>query len=139
MRCAMDLMMTAAVRAEEIRQEEIARIARAKAAKRANTIKYCEELGASLEAMADKGKKPSITFFCDKYDTRPMTATTRQYADHRTSYVVCGESLDLELMAEWFAPYCFEVKIEDFRYWKYNCGSNSGYKVTVEPQPACLG
>lgn len=139
MKCAMELMMTATVRAEEIAREEAIRIARMKAAKRTNTIKYCEELGYSLEAMANKGKKPTVTFFCDKHDTRPMKATTREYADHRTSYVVCGESLDLGLMAEWFDSYCFNVVIEDFHYWNYGCGRNEGYKVTIVPKPICIG
>lgn len=139
MKCAMELMMTATVRAEEIAKEEAVRIARVKATKRANTIKYCEELGNSLEAMANNGKNPTVAFFCDKYNTRPMKATTREYSDHRISYVVCGESLDLELMAEWFDPYCFNVAIEDFHYWNYGCGRSSGYKVTIAPKPACIG
>jgi hypothetical protein len=134
----MELMMTATVRAEEIAREEALRIARIRAAKRANTIKYCEKLGNSLEAMANGGKTPSITFFCDAYNTRPMEATTRQYADRRISYIACGESLDLGVMAEWFDPYCFNVLIEDFHYWKYNCGRTKGYKVTIAPKPACI-
>lgn len=138
MKCAMELMMTATVRAEEIAREEALHIARIRAAKRANTIKYCEELGNSLETMANKGKKPTITFFCNKYNTKPIKATTHEYADHRISYVVCGESLDLELMAEWFNPYCFNVIIEDFNYWNYGCGRSDGYKVTIAPKPACI-
>jgi hypothetical protein len=139
MKCAMELMMTATVRAEEIAKEEAIRDAHRRAVKRANTIKYCEELGNSLEAMANNGKKPTVTFFCDKYTTSPMKATTREYADHRTSYVVCGESLDLELMVEWFDSYCFNMVIEDFCYWRYNLGRNTGYKITIVPKPACIG
>ena len=139
MRCAMDLMVTATVRAEEIARENAARVAREAQAKIARTIAYCEKLGAELEKMADKGKKPVVSFVCDKRDCRPLVATNREYADHRTSYNPCGDSLDLELMAEWFAPYCFEVAVEDFHYWNYGCGRWSGYKVTIAPKPACIG
>lgn len=144
MKCAMELMMTATVkaeenarRAEEMAKEEAIRIARKEAAKITNTIKYCEELGHSLEAIANKGKKPTVSFFCDKKGTR-LKETTREYADRRLSYTSCGETLNLEVMAEWFDPYCFDVIIEDFQYWKYTCGRVDGYKVTITPKPVCI-
>lgn len=139
MRCAMELMVTATVRAEEIARENAARVMRETQAKIARTTVYCEKLGAELEKMADNGKKPVTSFVCDKWDCRPLVATNRDYADQRISYKRCGDGLDLELVAEWFASYCFEVAVEDFHYWCYGCGRCSGYKVTISPKPACIG
>lgn len=139
MKCAMELMMTATVRAEEIARENAARVAREEQAKIARTIAYCEKLGAELEKMADEGKKPITSFVCDDWKYRPLVATDRDYTDRRISYNPCGDGLDLELMAKWFTPYCFEVIIEDFFYWSHGSGRLGGYKVMITPKPACIG
>lgn len=139
MRCAMDLMVTATVRAEEIAREKTARAVREAQEKIARTIVYCEKLGAELEKMANRGTKPVTSFVCDKWDCRLLAASNREYADNRTSYRPYGDGLDLKAMAEWFAPYCFDVVVEDFSYWRYGYGCNKGYKVTITPKPACLG
>ena len=138
MRCAMDLMMTATVRAEEMAIAEAMRKEREAIARTTRTIAFCEKLGNELEAMANKGKKPEVSFYTDG-NSKPMVATNREYADHRTSYVVNSESIDTVLMTEWFEPYCFEVVIKEFRYWDYGCGQRWGYKVTITPNPACFG
>lgn len=137
MRCAMDLMMTATVKAEEMVEAEALKKEREAIARTARTIAFCEKLGNELEAMANKGKKPEISFHITA-GGRPMKATNREYADYRTSYIENGESIDTALMAEWFEPYCFEVVIERFRYWYYGCGQCWGYEITITPKPECL-
>ena len=75
MKCALELMMTAAVKAEENKEKELLAKQREREAKRIRTIRYCEKLGNQLEALAEKGKKPSTSFYCSGYNHRPLTAT----------------------------------------------------------------
>lgn len=157
MKCAIELMTIAAVRAEEVAKEEEIRIAREKARqeelakqeaarkerevieRRERTIRYCEQFGADLEKEANKGKTPTITFRCDgRYIGELLKSTWDEYADRRLSYRSCSGSIDFELMAEWFAPYCFEMKFKEFEYWRYWSGLVRGYIVTIEPQPECI-
>ena len=113
MKCAMELMVTATVKAEENARIEAERIRRAKEIKRKITVEFCEKLGAQLEDKAQRGVKPEVEFRCDKWG-HPLTATTRQYADRRTSYIPDGSSLDLEFLVEWFDKYCFTVSSKEF-------------------------
>lgn len=138
MKCAMELLVTATVKAEENKQKQILQEQREREIKRANTIRFCEELGAVLETKAKNGRKPESTFYCSKLSTRPLSPSNRQYADRRTSYFASGDSLDLEVMAEWFSHYCFEVVVKDWNYWSYGYGSCRGYEVTIRPKPICI-
>lgn len=137
MKCAMELMVTATVKAEENARIEAERIRREKEIKRKITVEFCEKLGAQLEDKAQRGVKPEVEFRCDNYG-RPLTATTKQYADGRTSYIPDINSLDLEILTEWFDKYCFTVSFKKFRFWRYYRGEMSGQIITISPSPACL-
>ena len=86
MKCATELMTIAKVKAEEIARIEQEKKERETMARIARTTKYLEELGNTLEAMAEQGKEPSVVFYTDKY-YRPMKPTHSEYADGRTSFV----------------------------------------------------
>ena len=115
MKCAMELVVTATVKAEENARIEAERIRRAKEIKRKITAGFCEKLGAQLEDKAQRGVKPEVEFRCDKRG-HLLTATTRQYADRRKSYIPDGSSLDLEFLVEWFDKYCFTVSSKEFHF-----------------------
>ena len=138
MKCAMELMVIATVKAKEIEKEKKLSEQREREAKRVRTILYCEKLGNQLEALAENGEKPSISFYCTGYNHRPLTSTFSDYADRRLSYKCCGEPLDLQVMAKWFADFCFAVTLEKFDYYSYGCGICSGYKVVISPKAECL-
>ena len=138
MKCAMELMAISAVKAEEIEKEKKLFEQREREAKRARTIRYCEKLGNQLEALAEKGKKPSVSFHCSSYNYRPLTSTFNDYADKRLSYKCCGEPLDLQVMANWFANFCFAVTLKKFNYYTYGLGLCSGYEVVISPKAECL-
>lgn len=137
MKCAMELMVTATVKAEENARIEAERIRRKKEIKRKITVEFCEKLGAQLEDKAQRGVKPEVEFRCDKWG-HPLTATTRQYADRRTSYIPDESSLDLEFLVEWFDKYCFTVSSKEFHFWRYYYGEVPGLIITISPSPACL-
>lgn len=137
MKCALELMATASVKAEENAKKEAERIAREKAARRAYTIKYCEKLGELLEEKANRGERLTTSFCCSE-DAIPLTHSYSQYSDHRKSYYFDGESLDLDFVAEWFDTYCFKVTIEHIRYWRYGFGVQRGYEVNIIPNPECI-
>ena len=139
MKCAMELMVTAATRAEENASAWAAERAKEAVERRKNTIKYCEEIGDYLERMANNGKKPTKTFLCGGYlHYRVLGGTHSHYKDGRLSYYAISEEIDLDVMAEWFAPYCFIVKRKECRYWSYGSGEVTGCQVTIEPQPECI-
>lgn len=138
MKCALELMATAAVKAEEIEREKKLTEQREREAKRIRTIRYCEKLGNQLEALAEKGKNPSTSFYCTGYNHRPLTETFSDYADKRLSYKCCGEALDLQVMANWFADFCFIVTLKKFNYYAYGFGLCSGYEVVISPKAECL-
>lgn len=138
MKCALELMATAAVKAEEIEREKKLTEQREREAKEIRTIRYCEKLGSQLEALAEKGKNPSTSFYCTGYSHQPLTATFSDYADKRLSYKCCGEALDLQIMANWFAGFCFTVTLKEFDYYAYGCGLCSGYEVVISPKAECL-
>lgn len=138
MKCAMELMTVATVRAEEIKIEEAIRKEREAKEKRERTIAYCERLGNLLESKANAGKIPETNFVCSS-DGCLLSATTSDYADRRISYNKTKVVIDFALMAEWFAQYCFEVNLRDFEYWYYGCGKWHGYNVIIRPKPVCIG
>ncbi len=137
MRCALELVATATIIAEEnARIEEIRRL-KEQEEKRIRTIQLCEELGVKLEIMAERGTLPTISFYCDSYGRRLME-TYNDYADKRLSYRVIGESINFQTLAEWFAQYCFETTVSDFGYYRYGCGWCCGYVIKISPKPECL-
>ena len=134
----MELIMTATIKAEEEAIRQAIEEQQKKERQRAYTLRYCEKLGEQLEAIAETGKTPKVIFYCGKWDTRPLAPTYNDYADKRLSYRTNGESLDLELMAEWFAQYCFCVSIKEYGYYTYGCGYCSGLEVLIAPDPECI-
>lgn len=139
MRCAFDLQMTAKVRAEENAKAEILRRREEDIACKARTIEFCEKLGRELEEQAEKGETPIIRFDCENSDfPRLLVATRKEYADRRVSHNPIGEPLDLNLIIEWFAQYCFEVNCRKCWTWHYGYGQVNYYWVTIAPQPQCL-
>lgn len=139
MRCAFDLQMTAKVRAEENARAELLRQREEDKARTARTIAFCEKIGRQLEELAEKGETPIVRFDCE-YSSFPrlLVATRNEYADRRESHNPTGESFDLNLLVEWFAQYCFEVKCRKCWTWHYGYGQVNYYWVTISPQPQCL-
>lgn len=138
MKCALELQMKATVRAEEIRKAKIEAERKEKIAIRANTLAECERIGLILESEADKGKQPFYHFHVSNWDNRVLKETREDYADRRVSYNSTTLKLDLDLMREWFAQYCFAVKLKEFYYYEYGCGCCSGWTVYIEPSAECL-
>lgn len=136
MKCAMELMMISAVNSVERRKEEEERKRKELQEICENTIAYCNELGNTIETLADEGRQPKVIFYITN-DDHILTSTYRDYADHRLSYRG-GKKIDLDIMAEWFAKFCFRVEKEEFWYYRYGCGQNKGYKVIISPSPECF-
>ena len=90
-----------------------------------------------LEIMANEGRYPRVSFHCttEGYD---LSDTKKDYADKRLSYRLSGESFDLNIFAEWFTPFCFEVSFTKFPHYRYGDGLCDGYTVTIAPRPSCL-
>ena len=137
MKCALELVAIAATRAEEIAREEELRKQREREAKRAATLKMCERLGAELELQANKGQAPSVSFHCSN-GGQELASTYTDYADGRLSYRPQGDVIDLDILAEWFGQFCFEVIVSDFGYYRYCWGWREGYTVDIKPSPECL-
>ncbi len=137
MRCAMDLVVTATIKAEEIRQEQLLAQQKEYEAKKARTLELCEQLGERLERLANAGQTPTISFECDKW-YQPLKPTHNDYCDQRLSYRGDGERFDIDILTDWFNSYCFTVTTEDFSYYRYSWGYCHGYTITIAPQPACL-
>jgi hypothetical protein len=136
MKCATELMTIAKVKAEEIARAEQEKRERETMARIARTIKHCEELGNTLESMAEQGKEPSLVFYTDKH-YRPMKPTHDDYADGRQSFIWSYDDIDLEMLKEYFEQYCFNLTIKQFDYWCYGLGLNQGYVITISPAPKC--
>lgn len=138
MKCALELVATATIRAEEIARakEEQERAYRERI--RTRTIEYCERLGEQLETLADNGKTPTLYFYCDS-SNYVLTPTYKDYADGRLSYKISNYTpINLHDLCNWFADYCFNVEVENFKYQRYGCGECSGKKITISPSPVCL-
>lgn len=137
MKCALELQMLAAVKAEE---NAIAEAARKEAARReliAKTIAFCEDIGVELEMLANKGKKPRFEFMCSWDLDEVLRATYRDYADRRESYTRASR-FDMDTLKEWFANYCFDVQLDPTHGWRYNWGEIRMYRVTILPNAECL-
>lgn len=137
MKCAMELTAIAMVRAKEIADEQALRKQKELEEQRKYTQTVCEELGAELEELANKGKKLQASFKCSSW-YRPLKSTYRDYADRRQSYNLEGGVLDIEYLKQWFESYCFEVKMQPMYYWMYGYGECKGYDVIIVPKPQCL-
>ena len=136
MKCATELMTIAKVKAEEIAKAEQEKRERETMARIARTIKYYEELGNTLESMAEQGKEPSVVFYTDGY-CRPMKSTHNDYADGRESFRWDCDSIDLEMLRDYFEQYCFNLTIKKFNYWHYGLGLKQGCAITISPAPKC--
>lgn len=136
MRCAMELQMTAMVKAEERARAEAARKMKAAAIIKAATIRKCEELGAQLEALADSGYRPYTSFYLTW--NRVLETTNKDYADHRLSYNVTSEEINLSVMREWFAQWCFKVTEHETYGWIYGAGEVPILRISIEPDAQCL-
>jgi hypothetical protein len=137
MKCAVELQLTAKVRAAEIAVEEEERKRQARKALRGKTILFCEQLGKVLESKADKGVNPIVSFYYDSF-SGVMEQTHKDYADHRLSYRKTGLDIDLEYLAEWFNQYCFKVSIKSMTVWRYGWGQTDIQLITVSPAPQCI-
>lgn len=137
MKCAMELVATATIRAEEIEAEKAREILQRKLAMRADTIAFCESIGKQLEAMAQNGKCPACQFVLSR-DNYPLYETYSDYADKRLSYRTNGNPIDLEYLSEWFSQYCFETtNTADWGY-RYGYGYMEIVKVKISPNPECM-
>lgn len=136
MRCAMELQMTAVVRAEEKARAEAVQKQIAKQKLVAKTIQFCEELGKELEKMADNGYQPMTSFVLSDWGRR-MVETRCDYVDARLSYRQ-KEEVDLDTVKKWFAQYCFKVTEHKMYGWVYGAGECSLWRVTIKPDAECL-
>lgn len=137
MKCALELQMLAAVKAEE---NAIAEAARKEAARReliASTIALCEGIGEELEKLANKGRKPQFEFMCSWDLNEVLRTTYRDYADRRESYTRLSH-FDMDTLKEWFANYCFDVQLDPTYGWRYNWGEIRMYRVIITPSAECL-
>lgn len=138
MKCALELVATAAVRANEIAEEKRIAAEQEMRQRRAYTEKLCEEIGAEMERMASKGKQPAFTFFCDEEDGGKQLKETRSdYADKRLSYFASGEKFSLKMMAQYFDKYCFQVSYCPKWVWRYGFGEVKAYQIKILPNPDC--
>ena len=138
MKCALELMVIATTRAEEIVRAKAEREAREREERIKCTIQVCEEIGAKLEKKAEQGETPIYVLRIDKYN-RTLNASNSEYADKRISYYPSKMAgLEKDYLQEWFAQYCFTVEIKTFDFWQYGCGEQTGYTLTIKPNPECL-
>lgn len=137
MKCALDLMATAAINAQANAQMEELRRQREAERLRAQTVRFCERIGDKFEELANKGEQPIAYFYCDSAGN-VLNETNADYADNRLSYRLSGECVDLDYVKQWFAQYCFDVIIKKFGYYRYWWGYQHGYSVEVRPMPECL-
>ena len=139
MRCALDLQLTAKIKADEMAVQEALLKQREREKRKVNTIAFCERVGKQLEELAESGQTPQVCFRCENgQQHRFLTATRKDYADHRESYNPTGDGLDLEVMATWFGKYCFEVKCREDRVWHYGWGEVRCLYIVIAPKPECL-
>ena len=136
MRCAMELQMTAMAKAEQKAREEAARKAKEAAIIEAATFKKCEELGATLEALAEAGQNPVVNFRMRW--GRVLGTTNQEYVDHRLSYFPTRTEISLDVMRAWFAQWCFKVEVRETYGWIYGAGEVSMDIVTIRPDAECL-
>lgn len=138
MKCAMELAIISAAKARALEEEETIRRQKILEQRRKYTEEYCEQLGAELEELANKGKKLVVSFKCSHY-YKLLKSTCADYSDRRLSYNIDSSiELDMDYLKEWFESYCFEVKMSTMYYWQYGWGECKGYDVVITPAPQCL-
>jgi hypothetical protein len=131
MKCALELQMIAKARVEENRKKEELTI-------RKHTLRECERIGDFFENQAEKGENVCCyKFYIDKTGQK-LKETRTEYTDHRRSYISTGLKIDIDIMREWFKPYCFNVEIQNFNYYKYGFGELKGYIIYIRPFANCL-
>lgn len=137
MLCARELQMIADQKHEEQKAKDLILQAILKKQKYERTLKWCEILGEQLSARAREGKSLTTELVCTPGWRYVLKATTTEYADHRESYYVVDDCIDIEQMKEWFAQYCFEVVTSRSWYWNYGCGKCSCNRIRIRPRPKC--
>lgn len=137
MKCALELVAIATAKAEEIAKEKALKEAAERKAREVRTIQFCEKLEKELESQAERGKTPETTFHLDKWSC-PLTVTYNDYADGRKSYRGDHDSIDLDMVKEWLAKYCFVTHEKDFEHSRYGWGKMIGLEIHVIPDPDCL-
>lgn len=137
MKCAMELMAIANISSRLNELEKQAKELETRKVRLAATFQFCERLGKELESKAEKGEKLEIFFECSKQGT-VLTRTRQDYADHRLSYRPSTLDIDLQVLKNWFAEYCFKTAVEKIEFDEYGCGRCSGYQVTITPDTQCL-
>lgn len=137
MKCALELTNIAIERKQEIKNEEILKEMRENEARREATIQFCEKIGVKLEARAANGEKPVYIFQCNQYKNTVLSETYKDYADGRLSYRSSGPCLNLQVLREWFAEYCFKVTIHEFAFREYGYGYCKGYDIMITPDIQC--
>ena len=137
MKCALELTNIAIERKQEIENEKILKEMRENEARREATIQFCEKIGVELEARAAKGEKPIYIFKCSQYKNTVLSETRKDYADGRLSYRSSGPRLNLQVLREWFAEYCFKVTIHEFAFREFGYGYDKGYDIMITPDVQC--
>jgi hypothetical protein len=137
MKCALELTNIAIERKQEIENEKILKEMRENEARREATIQFCEKIGVELEVLAGKGEKPAYIFECSQYKNTVLSRTWKDYADGRLSYRSSGPCLNLQVLREWFAEYCFKVVIHEFTFREFGYGYHKGYSIMILPDIQC--
>lgn len=137
MKCAVELIAIATAKAEEKAREQALKEAAEKKAREERTLQLCEELGKKLESKAETGETVKATFYLDKWDC-PLTRTFSDYCDGRESYRASHDPIDLDLVKEWLAKYCFVTQEKEFEHYRYGFGKMVGREIKVIPDPECL-
>ena len=138
MKCALELTAIIVEKKEEKAKEKFLKEMAEREARREATIRFCEKTGAVLEAKANRAEDLEYTFYCNQHSKGILLRTFNDYADGRLSYRTSDSKIDIELLREWFAEYCFKIIIEDFDYREYGFGYRSGYKITILPDMQCV-
>ena len=62
MRCALDLQLTAKIKADEMAVQEALLKQREREKRKVNTIAFCERVGKQLEELAESCQTPQVCF-----------------------------------------------------------------------------
>lgn len=138
MKCALELTAIIAEKKEEKARAKLLKEMAEKEARRETTIRFCEKTGAILEAKANRAEDLKYTFYCNQRSKGILLMTFNDYADGRLSFRTSDSKIDIELLKNWFAEYCFKIIIENFDYREYGFGYRNGYKITILPDMQCV-
>jgi hypothetical protein len=133
-------------RLEELKKDEECRARQNEIAK--YSIQFCENyIGKELEKDAQKGLQPSLyiegnvikdrlgkEYFC------PLVEEPRnRYADGKRSYTIDrSKTIDLEVVRNYLAQFCFMVNTSHLEYYHYGFGKQDGIKLKITVNPECL-